>query len=160
MKQSEFLRQVEEYKAMPDALAEAVYGLTKELLTARPGPGLWSIHEVVVHCLDSDLTSIDRMKRTVAMDEPALLAYDESAFIELLHPHKQRLDDTITILRMARRLWCDTLIELTDNQLDRVGQHSEDGPVTVRDMVPKYTEHIRHHIRFIQQKRERLGVPV
>lgn len=156
MQQQTFLQQIDEYQRVIEDLARAVEGLSPDLLTARPGPGKWSIHEVVVHCLDSDLISIERMKRIVAMEQPALLACDESAFIDRLLPHQQSIDESLLMLRLARRQWARTLAELTDEQLDRIGVHDEDGPMTVRDMVPRYTQHLKHHIGFIHQKRERL----
>jgi uncharacterized damage-inducible protein DinB len=156
MQQKIFSQQIDEYERVIEDLAQAIEGLSSDLLTARPGPGKWSIHEVVVHCLDSDLISIERMKRIVAMEEPALLACDESAFIDRLLPHQQSIDESLLMLRLARRQWARTLAELTDEQLDRVGIHNEDGPITVRDMVPRYTQHLKHHIGFIHRKRERL----
>ena len=148
--------QIEEYQRVVEDLVQAVEGLSPDLLKARPGPGKWSIHEVVVHCLDSDLISIERMKRIVAMEEPALLACDESAFIHRLLPHQQSIAESLLMLRLARRQWARTLAELSDEQLDRVGIHNEDGPMTVREMVPRYTQHLEHHIGFIHRKRERL----
>lgn len=156
MQEATMIDQIDEYQRVIEDLAQAIEGLSPDLLTARPGPGKWSIHEVVVHCLDSDLISIERMKRIVAMEEPTLLAYDESAFIDRLLPHQQSIDESLLMLRLARRQWARTLAELTDEQLDRIGVHDEDGPMTVRDMVPRYTQHLKHHIGFIHQKRERL----
>ena len=70
---------IEQYQAGSDKLRRAVAGLSREQLQARPGPGAWSIHEVIVHLADSDAISIDRMKRIVAEDTPALLYADETA---------------------------------------------------------------------------------
>jgi hypothetical protein len=54
---------IDAYESAPAKLRRAVQGLSQEELTARPGPGKWSILEVVVHIGDSDAISIDRMKR-------------------------------------------------------------------------------------------------
>ena len=53
---------IEQYVACAPRLCQAVAGLSPEDLTARPGPGKWSILENVVHLTDSDAISIDRMK--------------------------------------------------------------------------------------------------
>ena len=37
---------------------------------SKPGPGKWSIKELVVHLADSDSISIDRMKRILTEDDP------------------------------------------------------------------------------------------
>ncbi len=147
------------YEHGPDRLEAAVAGMTREHLHACPGPGAWSTHEVVIHLADSELTSIERMKRIVAMDRPTLLAYDETAFIRKLHADEQRLEDALLMFRLARRQWLRVVRRLTEEQLDRVGEHSENGAITVRQMVPGYVQHLEGHIEFILKKRERLGVP-
>jgi hypothetical protein len=60
-------------EARAAVLRDAVAGLTREDLTARPGPVEWSVLEVVVHLADSDCITIDRMKRILVEDEPPLL---------------------------------------------------------------------------------------
>ena len=52
---------IEEFEACGPRLRHAVAGLSPEDLTARPGPGDWSILELVIHLTDSDCIAIDRM---------------------------------------------------------------------------------------------------
>ena len=59
--------------------------------TLGPGPGQWSILELVLHLADSDCISIDRMKRMLTEDNPPLLYADESAYVERLCSHEQSL---------------------------------------------------------------------
>ena len=57
---------IEQYAAGGEKLRRAVAGLTPEELRARPGPGAWSVLEVIIHLADSDAISIDRMKRILS----------------------------------------------------------------------------------------------
>jgi uncharacterized damage-inducible protein DinB len=52
---------IETYAAGGQKLRHAVAGLSRDDLLARPGPGAWSIQEVVIHLADSDAISVDRM---------------------------------------------------------------------------------------------------
>ena len=61
---------IDAYEAAPAKLRAAVKGLGREELTARPGPGAWSILEVVVHITDSDAISVDRMKPSPNVFQP------------------------------------------------------------------------------------------
>ena len=71
---------IEQYEAGAGVPALAIRGLSVEDLDAHPVPGTWSLREIVVHLMDSDLVGSERMKRVIAMEEPSLLGYDESAF--------------------------------------------------------------------------------
>ena len=61
---------IESFAAGAETLRRAVDGLTQDDLLARPGPGDWSIQELVIHVADSDDIAIDRMKRILTEDNP------------------------------------------------------------------------------------------
>ena len=151
---------IEEYVACGPRLREAVAGLTREDLTARPGPGKWSILELVLHLADSDAISIDRMKRMLTEDNPPLLYADESAYVEGLCSHEQSLDDALTLFEVGRRQFARVLRNLPDEAFARRGTHNRRGTVVVGDMVKDYVEHVTYHLRFLYDKRTRLGKPL
>ena len=151
---------IEAYVAGPAKLRAAVAGLTHEELTARPGPGAWSILEVVVHIADSDAISIDRMKRMLSEDNPTLLYADETAYVDRLHTHAQDIEDALTLLEVGRRQWARVLRLLPDESFARTGQHNRRGTVTVGEYVASYIDHIDDHMKFIVGKREKLGKPL
>lgn len=148
---------IDAYEAAPAKLRAAVKGLSREELTARPGPGAWSILEVVVHITDSDAISIDRMKRILIKDNPPLLYADETAYVERLFTHDQELEDALVLLEIGRRQWARVLRKLPDAAFDRAGQHNRSGRVTLGQMVVSYIAHIDDHLKFIVGKRENLG---
>jgi uncharacterized damage-inducible protein DinB len=151
---------IEAYAAAPARLRAAVAGLSREELTARPGPGAWSILEVVVHITDSDAISIDRMKRILIEDNPPLLYADESAYVDRLFTHEQDLEDALVLLEVGRRQWAKVLRKLPDAAFDRTGNHNRRGPVTLGGMVASYVTHIDDHLKFIVGKRQNLGKPL
>lgn len=151
---------IDAYETAPAKLRAAVKGLTREELTARPGPGKWSILEVAIHIVDSDMISIDRMKRILIEDNPALLYADETAYVDKLFTHDQDLEDALTLLEIGRRQWARVLRRLPDSAFERTGQHNRSGTVTVGAMVPSYIKHIDDHLKYILEKREKLGKPL
>lgn len=151
---------IEAYVAGPAKLRAAVAGLTREELTARPGPGKWSILEVVIHIVDSDAISIDRMKRILCEDNPTQLYADESVYVEKLFTHDQDLEDALILLEVGRRQWARVLRRLPDAAFERTGQHNRSGTVTLGKMVATYTRHIDDHMKFIVGKRANFGKPL
>jgi uncharacterized damage-inducible protein DinB len=137
---------IEQYQAGSDKLRRAVAGLSREQLQARPGPGAWSIQEVIVHLADSDAISIDRMKRIVIEDNPSLLYADENAYNDKLHPHEQDLEDTLTLFEVGRRQWARVLRLLPDEAFARQGIHNRRGEVTLGQLVGEYVAHVDDHL--------------
>ena len=151
---------IDAYEAAPARLRAAVAGLSREELTARPGPGQWSILEVVVHITDSDAISIDRMKRILTEDNPPLLYADETAYVDRLFTHDQDLEDALVLLEVGRRQWARVLRKLPDAAFDRTGNHNRRGAVTLGGMVATYIAHIDDHLKFVVGKRASLGKPL
>src|SRR5689334_5554873 len=94
---------IDRFEAAGARLRGAVAGLTPEDVTARPGPGDWSILELVVHLADSDAIAIDRMKRILTEDNPTLLYADEGAYVQRLFSHEQSLEDAVLLIEAGRR---------------------------------------------------------
>jgi hypothetical protein len=151
---------IEEYVACSDRLRQVVAGLSREDLTARPGPGKWSILELVVHLADSDCISIDRMKRMLTEDNPTLLYADETAYVDRLFSHDQSLEDALALFEVGRRQFARVLRKLPDEAFERHGTHNRRGVVKVGAMVEDYIEHVNDHLKFLLGKRERLGKPL
>src|SRR5437764_140678 len=106
-------------------LRRAVEGLTPAELRARPGPGKWSIHENVIHLLDSDAIAIDRMKRILTEDNPPLLYADETAYVDRLYSDEQSLEDALTLIEVERVPQAAAVVGLGLHQRGLGGEHFE-----------------------------------
>jgi len=151
---------IEQFVAGGPKLRQAVAGLSNEDLTARPGPGQWSILELVLHLADSDAIAIDRMKRILTEENPPLLYADETAYVERLFSHQQALDDALTLFEVGRRQFGRVLRALPEAAFQRAGTHNRRGPMTLGSMVNGYIDHLDHHMKFLYEKRTRLGKPL
>ena len=151
---------IDDLVACSSRVRQAVAGLSREDLIARPGPGKWSILEVVIHLADSDAIAIDRMKRILTEDNPPLLYADETAYVDRLFSHDQSLEDALTLIEVGRRQFGQVLYRLPEEAFERRGTHNRRGPVTLASMVKGYTDHVDHHLKFVYDKRARLGKPI
>lgn len=151
---------IDQYAAGGGKLRPALAGLTRDDLLARPGPGAWSIHEMVIHIVDSDFVGMDRMKRVIAESNPPLIGFDENLWIEQHAPHEQSLDDAVTLFEAGRQQMTRILKQLPDAAFSRTGQHSERGPLTLENLIQTFVTHVDHHLKFLYDKRERLGKPL
>src|SRR5438874_13617015 len=83
-------------------LRQAVAGMTREQLTARPVPGKASTLEVVCHLADFDPILADRMKRVLALEKPPLIGADENLFVKALAYHDRDLEEELRIVELTR----------------------------------------------------------
>lgn len=151
---------IERYAAGGAVLVYAVAGLTAEHEQARPGPGAWSIAELVAHLVDSDLVGCDRMKRVIAEDNPTLLAFDESAWIARLRSGAMPVEEGVNLF-VANRRWMTRILRgCGPADFARAGLHTESGRKTLTDLLTGFVTHLDHHLRFLYGKRANLGTGI
>jgi uncharacterized damage-inducible protein DinB len=146
---------IEQYAAGASQLGQAIAGLSREQLNAFPVPGTWSIQQIVLHLMDSDLIASDRMKRVAAEPkEPMLIGYDETAFGQNLFYDQLDAQMACDIFQKNRLLTAEILRRLPEEAFARTGNHNERGRVTLADLIHTYVTHLEHHLKFVREKRE------
>jgi uncharacterized damage-inducible protein DinB len=142
----------------PRQLRAAVQGLNREQLLARPIAGQWSTLEVVCHLADFEPIFAERMKRILAEEQPLLRGADENCFAAALVYHERNLEEELAIVENTRAQMARILRTLPLEALQRVGIHSERGPLTLEQILSGAIRHIPHHVQFIRGKRQALGL--
>jgi hypothetical protein len=150
---------IDDYLAGIQTLRQAVAGMTREQLLARPVPGKWSTLECVCHLSDFEPIIADRMKRVIALEQPVLLGADENEFVAKLAYHERDVEEELAIVEQTRRQMARILRTLPATALARVGVHNERGPRTLEQLLTGATGHITHHVKFLHDKRRALGLP-
>ena len=148
---------IEAYAAGAGVPGRAIRGLSPAELDAHPVEGTWSIRQIIVHLMDSDLIASDRMKRVIATDSPSLLAYDQDAFVSELDYPGTDVVLASEVFAANRTLTARILRGLPDEAFVRSGVHSERGPMALADLVADYVKHLEYHMTFVKRKRNCSG---
>src|SRR5262245_24116725 len=146
------------YLAGVETLRNAVKGMSREQLLARPVAGKWSTLEVVCHLSDFEPIIADRVKRVISHERPTLLGADENLFAAHLAYHQRDLEEELAIIEQTRSQMARILRGLPESALQRVGVHSERVELTLERLIATATNHIPHHLAFIAEKRKALGL--
>ena len=147
---------LDSYATGPDQLRAAVAGLTPTQLRTPAPPGRWSVLEVVCHLADFEIVYADRMKRILAEDRPTFFSGDPDKFAARLDYAHRDLDEELAVIGSVRRQVTRILHSASPADFERIGIHSEDGPLTLETLLKRIAEHIPHHVEFIVKKRPAL----
>jgi len=148
---------IADYLAGPGVLRSAVAGMTDEQLNACPVPGKWSTKQVICHLADFEPVYVDRMKRVIAENGPTMFGGDPDLFAERLFYGRRDIAVELDLIAAARSHMGAILKSLSPDDFQRAGNHSEAGVITLEKLLVNITNHIPHHIKFIDEKRAALA---
>lgn len=148
---------INEYVSAPAKLRAAVEGLTSDELNSFPVPGTWSIQQICVHLLHSELFAAARMCQIIAEDVPLLMNWDENTFVARLRYDTMPINDVLVCIETMRKTMAATLRQLKDEDFSRYGIHSKRGKLTLDDVLTTYVNHLEHHLKYLFDKRKMLG---
>lgn len=148
------------YEKATHILSYATSNLKKEDLLATPGPGLWSLTEVILHIVDCDLVFSDRIKRVIAEENPTLMAFDENKWKENLAYKPENVPSSVRLFAANREYVSQILESISEQDLQRTGIHSLAGALTLQTIIEKANWHFDHHIKFLYAKRANIDKPV
>jgi uncharacterized damage-inducible protein DinB len=149
---------IEQYLDGAKQLRQAVAGMSREQASARPIAGKWSTLECVAHLADFEPIFADRAKRVIAEDNPTLMGADETRFTAALCYPDRDLQEELTIVEATRSQLARILRKQPEAVLARVGTHNERGRLTLEQLMGYVINHIPHHVKFINDKRQALGL--
>lgn len=144
---------VEQYRDGYAVIAEALLKITPEELDFKPGPGKWSVRDIIHHLADSEMTAAVRLRLLLAEDRPTLKGYDQDEFARRLYydrPHETSLE----LFRLTRASTVEILNRLTPTEWVREGIHTEAGPYGVESWLKTYAQHAHKHARQIRVARD------
>lgn len=142
--------------ALPNQLYDAVRGLGEAQLDTPYRKGGWTVRQVVHHLADSHINAYGRHKFTITENRPTLQAYDEGAWANMVDANAP-IGSSLLILQGIHTRLVDSLRSQPERVFQRIGMHSENGAMTLDDIVTSYAWHGAHHVAHITTLRAQKG---
>jgi hypothetical protein len=136
-----------------EVVEAAMAGVSEAELDLVPGPGRWTIRQILAHMVDSEIVGTDRFRRVIAEDNPTLVCYGEKAWAANLDYDRRNPVEDLELFRRTRALNVRLLGSLGVAAFERVGTHTERGKLTLLDLVKIYADHAEGHARQIRGNR-------
>jgi len=135
---------IAEIERAPDALRQAVAGLSKEQLDTRYRN--WTIRQIVHHIADSHVNSYLRFKWTLTEEQPTIKAYDEGRWAALADSRTGDIRAPLALMEGLHASWVQLLRSMTAEQFARTFTHPETGKsISLNAALCYYAWHGKHH---------------
>ena len=144
-------RLIEQYASGPARLQAALEAVPQQAMKWRPQPGEFSVHEIVVHCADSETNAAARIRYLMAEAEPVILGYDPGNWASRFDYHSHPLDAALATIEAVRANTVPLIRRLEPGAWDKAGTHSESGRYTGHDWLRTYSAHVEEHVAQIEQ---------
>jgi hypothetical protein len=141
-------------------LFEAIGGLTEEQMRRRPGPGRWSVAEVMAHLAVWErqvLRQADSLRQMAGLP----IVFPSQAEREEAAGRGRRLPPPGIVHDLVAARW-ETLTfleRLAARELDQQGRCQEAGDLTLAQLLGAIAEHEEEQVVRIHRLREEMGLP-
>jgi hypothetical protein len=135
-------------------LAVVLTGVFGEEEDFIPAPGKWSVRQLIAHLADAELVGAHRFRQVIAEENPTIMAFDQEAWTRNLDYARRKPKQSLETFRRLRAENYELLKELPESTFERTGNHSENGRMTLRQMLEGYAHHAESHARQLQELRE------
>ena len=145
---------MERYRRGAELLAVVLTGVFGEEEDFVRAPGKWTIRQIVAHLADAELVGAHRFRQVLAEEKPTLIAYDQDAWAANLDYARRKPKQSLETFRRVRAENYDLLKDLPEAAFERSGNHSENGSMTLLQMLEGYAGHAESHARQLQEIRD------
>ena len=142
---------IRRYAEGPALLRTALDKVPPQALQWRPGPGKWSVHEVILHCADSETNAHMRIRYLVGEADPLIVGYDQDNWAKAFNYHALPLEPAMATIEAVRANTVPLLRTLPDSAWQKKGRHTEHAEYGVAKWMDIYGEHLEVHVRQIER---------
>ena len=135
----------------PNRLENLIKNLSDSQLDAVYRPKGWTIRQVIHHLSDSHQHSYIRFKWALTEEKPAIKAYNEQDWAELLDAKTAPIEMSLNHIKAIHYKLVYLLKALTEDDLDKSFIHPEtNDEVALKHNIGIYAWHSNHHYAHIE----------
>ena len=135
----------------PKILAELVGRAPEERLTERPGPGKWSVGEILAHLAEDEIATAWRYRQMVEHSGIQLAGFDQDLWATVGNYSGRAPQESLALFKLLRGANLDFLRGLSAEQWNCFGMHAERGRITVLDLATHMAGHDANHVEQIRR---------
>ena len=157
---SEIPALLERFRRGAELLAVVLTGVFGDEVDFAPVPGKWSVRQIVAHLADSELVGAHRFRQVIAEDNPTLIAFNQDAWTANLDYARRKPKQSLETFRRIRAENYELLKGLPEAAFERSGNHSENGRMTLLQLLEGYAGHAESHAEVLAPTPGSAGAPL
>jgi len=120
--------------------------VSKKQIARRPGPGKWSIAEILAHLADVELVIGYRLRLILAANGTPIQAFDQDTWAETFDYGRRDPKVSLETFRVLRENNLGLLKSVPRHSWENYGMHEERGKETVNHIARMIAGHDLNHI--------------
>jgi hypothetical protein len=150
---SELAELLERFRRGAEIVATSTTGAAGSELDFKPAEDQWSVRMILCHLADAEMVYGMRFRQVIAEDNPTLQAYDQNAWASNLNYSSHKVSQLLESFRRLRTDNFELLKDLPESTFARTGMHSENGKMTLLDLLRLQAGHAESHVKQLQRVR-------
>jgi hypothetical protein len=135
----------------PETLTRLIEGVPEQVLIQERAPGKWSIREILAHLADAEMVSTWRYRQMIEQSGATLTSFDQDEWARLGAYSETEPKESLEIFRILRKRNLQMFAQLTPEEWQCFGMHSERGKMTVQDLMRQMAGHDLNHIAQVKE---------
>jgi uncharacterized damage-inducible protein DinB len=138
-------------KSTAKRLQKLIKPLSKKQLKRRPGPGQWSIAEILAHLSDAEVVGSWRMRLILGSSGLPVQAYDQEVWAKTFNYADRDPKESLKVFRVLRENNLAMLKRVPSQLWENHGMHAERGKETISRIVEMFAGHDLNHLRQVEK---------
>lgn len=140
----------------PKKLAALIRGRSRKRLARKPGPGKWSVAEILAHLVDTEIVVSWRLRSVLGNNGTAIQAFDQNVWAQTFNYAGRDPKHSLLTFQVLRANNLLMLKSLPKELWERYGIHAERGKESVVHIVRMMAGHDLNHLvqveRIVKEK--------
>lgn len=138
-------------KSTAKKLQKLIKPLSKKQMKKRPGPGQWSIAEILAHLADAEVVGSWRMRLILGNTGQPIQAYDQEVWADTFKYGDRDPKESLKVFRVLRENNLSLLKRIPDPLWENHGMHAERGKETISRIVEMFAGHDLNHLKQVEK---------
>ncbi|MFC5403477.1 DinB family protein [Cohnella soli] len=144
---------IQNYLQTATKIRDSVQHLTEEQLTWKPGPGKWSISEIVGHLLDSNIVNSYRIRKIISEPVTPIVTFAHEEWTSVQRFNETEITEFLEAYDAITRYNALLLRKLDEEQWLRFGMKHED-QISIAHIIDTFIcNHVNQHLGQIERNK-------